>query len=137
MNFIPVEISGHLYGLEVSQVREIMNTPPITPVPLAPHWIVGLANVRGDLVSLVSVPERLGHPHDPQTLLTAPQIVVLHLPPRTVVGIPVHRVGPVRNIGDDQLTPGQHVCERGRVMAEGVSVGILDPDQLIRTSEVQ
>ncbi len=35
-----------------AQVREVMMLPSATPVPGAKHWVMGLANVRGQLLPL-------------------------------------------------------------------------------------
>jgi len=43
------------FGLPLEQVREIVAAGAITPVPLAPAVIRGLANVRGRLVTLIDV----------------------------------------------------------------------------------
>ena len=43
------------FGLPLDQVREIVTAGSITPVPLAPSVIRGLANVRGRVVTLIDV----------------------------------------------------------------------------------
>ncbi len=128
MNIVPIEIGDRVYGFEVSDVREILATPEVTYVPFAPHWVVGLANVRGEIVTVVSLPERLGDTvASAESVKTAPQLVMVAGAHRTSFGVLVQRVGSVRTVGDDQLTPAQHVCERGRVIVDQISLGIMNP----------
>ena len=41
----------------IGRISEILPCPPSTPVPGAKDWIVGLANVRGELLTVID----LGH----------------------------------------------------------------------------
>lgn len=133
VNIVPIEIGDRIYGFEVSDVREILATPEITTVPFAPHWVEGLANVRGEIVTVISLPARLGDTvASPQTVSQAPQLVMVAGAHRTSFGVLVQRVGSVRTVGDDQLTPAQHVCERGRVLLDQISLGIVNPAALIQ-----
>jgi purine-binding chemotaxis protein CheW len=57
--FLVFVLAGERYALEVSQIREIVSPPPITPVPRAPSDIVGVCSVRGLLVTLLDLRRRL------------------------------------------------------------------------------
>lgn len=48
------------FGIDVLSVQEVMNPLPITRVPIAPLYICGLINVRGIIVSVISLKQRLG-----------------------------------------------------------------------------
>lgn len=50
-----VQIGPERILLELTQAGEIVPVPPITPVPLAQAWYLGLANVRGNLVGIVDL----------------------------------------------------------------------------------
>ena len=56
------EWSGITFGLggarlacNIDRVSEILPCPPATPVPGAKAWIVGLANVRGELLTVIDL----------------------------------------------------------------------------------
>jgi twitching motility protein PilI len=69
--FEPGQATGHLSGGEwvgvifrigdvrlacsLAQVQEFLPIPAFTPVPGAKPWIMGLANVRGDLMTIVDL----------------------------------------------------------------------------------
>ena len=48
------------FGLRVESVQEVLLAPAITPVPLAPHAIAGLVNLRGQIVTAIDLRKRLG-----------------------------------------------------------------------------
>jgi purine-binding chemotaxis protein CheW len=48
------------YALPVGAVREVLRPPRLTPVPLAPPEVVGVANLRGQIVPVLDLRLRLG-----------------------------------------------------------------------------
>ncbi len=50
-------INHQLYGIDVSVVQEITKPMPITEVPLAPEWIKGLINLRGQIATAIGLRE--------------------------------------------------------------------------------
>lgn len=47
------------FGINVLRVQEVMNPLPRTEVPRAPNYILGLINVRGLIVTTISLKQRL------------------------------------------------------------------------------
>lgn len=58
--FFIFEIDGEDYGVEVSNVKEIISVPKITKVPQLPNFIEGIINLRGDLIGVLDVRKRFG-----------------------------------------------------------------------------
>jgi purine-binding chemotaxis protein CheW len=50
------------FGIDVLRVQEVMNPLPRTEVPRAPGFVTGLINVRGLIVTAISLKTRLGFP---------------------------------------------------------------------------
>lgn len=50
-----VVIAGERYGIAAARLREVMRAAPITPLPGLPHFMPGMACVRGELVSVLDV----------------------------------------------------------------------------------
>ena len=50
-------IAGRLYGIDVTKVQEVVKPMPITPVPLAPRYIAGLINLRGQVATAIGLRE--------------------------------------------------------------------------------
>ncbi|MCS7466023.1 chemotaxis protein CheW [Stieleria sp. ICT_E10.1] len=55
-------VDGLLYGIEVQNVQEVVRVQPTTRVPLAPQVVRGLMNLRGHIVSMLSLRNVLGLP---------------------------------------------------------------------------
>lgn len=52
---------GKLFlGIEISSVQEILRSQPITRVPLTPTVVRGLMSLRGQIVPVIDLRERLG-----------------------------------------------------------------------------
>ena len=55
-------VAGHLFGIEVENVQEVIRYQPMTRVPLAPAAIGGLINLRGQVIPAVDLRHRLAFP---------------------------------------------------------------------------
>lgn len=53
-------VSGQLFGLEVSRVRQILRSQPTTPLPRAPELIEGVVDLRGSVVPVIDLARALG-----------------------------------------------------------------------------
>lgn len=58
-------IEDHFFGVEVERVQEVFTAQEITSVPLAPPVIAGLINLRGEIVTVLELRNRLGFPPRP------------------------------------------------------------------------
>jgi len=55
-------LADEWFGIDVLRVQEVMNPLPRTAVPRAPGFVTGLINVRGVIVTAISLKVRLGFP---------------------------------------------------------------------------
>ena len=53
-------VDGHCFGVNVTQVLEIIRHQEMTRVPLAPPAVRGLINLRGQIVTTIDLRRRLG-----------------------------------------------------------------------------
>ncbi len=54
-----VVLAGRTYGLPVEHIHTVFEMMAVTPVPLAPPEVLGLVNLRGKIVTAVSLRRRL------------------------------------------------------------------------------
>lgn len=54
-----VVAAGRTYGLPVEHIHTVFEMMAVTPVPLAPYEVLGLVNLRGKIVTAVSLRRRL------------------------------------------------------------------------------
>jgi purine-binding chemotaxis protein CheW len=53
-------LADGLYGVQVSQVREITSMRDTTPVPNAPYYVNGVTNLRGQVTTVTDLRRRFG-----------------------------------------------------------------------------
>ena len=74
---VAVRMAGELYLVAREEAREVLGIPaPLTRVPGAKPWILGLASIRGQLFPIVDLRHYLGGGATPATRLT--RIVVVN-----------------------------------------------------------
>ncbi len=62
VEYVSFSVANQLLGISVTQVREVLPPQPITRVPLAPPYVAGLLNLRGQIITAVDLRCRLGLP---------------------------------------------------------------------------
>jgi purine-binding chemotaxis protein CheW len=97
-------VSFHLdreeYGVDISQVQEIIRMVEITHVPRAPHFMEGVINLRGQLIPIIDLRTRFSMPRAEHTKST--RIIVTEIGNKRV-GIVVDGVSEVLNIPMEQI----------------------------------
>lgn len=48
------------YAFEISQIKEVVPVPPISPVPQTKKYIRGVANVRGNVLAVIDLAKKFG-----------------------------------------------------------------------------
>ncbi len=48
------------YGITIDQIKEVVFTPNVTPMPQVPPYIKGVANIRGNILAIVDLREKFG-----------------------------------------------------------------------------
>lgn len=60
VQFTTFLLRDELFGVDALQVQEILPYQEITSVPLAPEYVKGLINLRGQIVTVLDLRRRLG-----------------------------------------------------------------------------
>lgn len=53
-------LENRLYGIEVGRVQEVVRSMVMTPIPLAPNYVRGLINLRGQVATAVGLRQLFG-----------------------------------------------------------------------------
>ena len=94
------DVDSLFIGIEINRIQEILRAQPVTPVPLAPSAIRGLMSLRGQIVPVIDLAERLG------VQLQASEVFnVLIRTPDGPVSLLVDRVGDVVEVPGDAFEP--------------------------------
>lgn len=60
MQVAVVAIGDETFGIPADGLQELIAVPPISPLPRIPPWMAGIAQIRGELVSIVNLAGWLG-----------------------------------------------------------------------------
>src|SRR5579883_1444084 len=92
---VSFRLGSEEYGVDISQVQEIIRMVEITHVPRAPKFMEGVINLRGQLIPIIDLRTRFGMPRIDSTKST--RIIVTEIGTKRV-GIVVDSVSEVLNI---------------------------------------
>ena len=62
VRLITFQLENETYGVEVGQVREILRINQTFPVPGAPDFVLGITNIRGNVVTIIDGRKRFSLP---------------------------------------------------------------------------
>jgi purine-binding chemotaxis protein CheW len=96
------DVDDLFIGIEVSRIQEILRAQPITHVPLAASVIRGLMSLRGQIVPVLDLRQRLGVA--PATA-EIEQFNVLIRTSDGPISLLVDRVGDVLEVDEDSFEP--------------------------------
>lgn len=117
--YLIFNLNTSLYGITTMLVEEIFSLPELTPIPEAPPDIVGVVNVRGEILPVMDLNLRFGY-ESPDYQLSDTVIVLRSEEIR--VGLMVNQVIEVRNINGDDIT---------KELSHGRKLGKLDSKKFI------
>jgi len=117
---VRVRTGGEDYALAVAGVSEIATLGPVTPVPGAPGAVLGVWNLRGDVIAAVDLGASMGL--EPAA---APSRIVVAEDGKLRAGLVVEAVVDVEAL-PDSLEPAEHEYLSGMVLIERVPVGVVD-----------
>src|SRR5277367_4248067 len=100
--FCTFYLENHLFGIELRDVREVLQQLELTEVPLAPYAVRGLMNLRGQIVMAVDLRRQLGLPERPAN---QPAMNVIVRTGEDAVSLLVDEIGDVIEAGDDSFEP--------------------------------
>jgi len=130
-------LAGEMFAVPVEGVQEVLMYQPLTPVPLAPDHIVGLLNLRGQIMPAVDLRRRLQFP-DGGTDLSRSLVVLKSR--GTLVSLLVDEIGDVLALPAESwrpspdTLPAQHrffvfgICPIQNTLVLGLRVDTLSGD---------
>ncbi len=99
--YIVVQLGGEQYGIDIGYVDNIVRMQKITRVPKAQSFFKGIINLRGEIVPVMSVRNKMGLEDD--VITNASRIIILKIEDRGVIGIVVDQVREVVTLSSDEI----------------------------------
>ncbi|GLH81953.1 chemotaxis protein CheW [Bradyrhizobium sp. SSBR45G] len=76
--YLTLGLAGEIFGISIRNVREILDMRPISRLPHAPHFLLGMIDVRGSGYPIVDLRLKLDLPNVATTEAT--RIIILDVP---------------------------------------------------------
>ncbi len=143
--YIRFYLADMLIAIPLSSALEIGHRPDITPLPNLPDWVLGVSNIRGEIVSIIDIKLFLGMPfqgvrRDSRFIIVRNQEMKVGLMVDKVLGIfspdttetPIQE-SPYRNVESDT---GVSAYISGVLATEDGLLNFMDIDKLLASSRM-
>ena len=119
LQWVTYKLEDETYGINVMQVQEVLRYTEIAPVPGAPSYVLGIINLRGNVVTVIDTRARFG-------LMSAEvtdnsRIVIIEAE-KQVIGILVDSVAEVVYLRSSEIDSAPNIgTEESAKFIQGVS----------------
>jgi purine-binding chemotaxis protein CheW len=141
--YVVFSIGATEYAVPIINLSEVARPLDVTPVPNMPDWVSGVANLRGDIISIVDLRIFLGQAA--AELQASNRMLVVHAQKEDLVmGLTVDRVGGIFDLPEEQIrSPSAPIEDKVSGYMRGVSdfgdrlFVVLDLNHLLLSPEIQ
>ena len=106
LQWVTFKLDNETYGINVMQVQEVLRYTEIAPVPGAPAYVLGIINLRGNVVTVIDTRQRFGLNN---AEITDNSRIVIIEADRQVVGILVDSVAEVVYLRQSEIETAPNV----------------------------
>ncbi len=99
-------LGEEIYGIDVMRIREVLRFTEITPVPGAPYYVLGIINLRGNVVTVIDTRTRFAL--QPAEVDNNSRIVIVEVD-KQVVGMLVDSVDEVTYLRSNEIEKAPNV----------------------------
>ena len=140
IQWVTFKLDDEVYGINVMQVQEVLRLTEIAPVPGAPDYVMGIVNLRGNVVTVIDTRKRFGLlPKEPDD---STRIVIIEVD-NQVIGTLVDSVAEVVNLRTSEIETAPNLGEDNEsskyiqgVHSDGDNILILiDVNKMLSESE--
>ena len=139
--YLTLNLAQEEYGVDILAVREIRGWTPVTRIPQAPSYVLGVLNLRGAIVPVIDMRLRFGLPREDYGPTTVTVIVTVA---GRNFGVVVDGVSDVLDVTAANLRPvpdmGTTVDTeylKGLTAVDERMVLLLDVDKLLQPQDAQ
>jgi purine-binding chemotaxis protein CheW len=129
-------VGDSLCGMDILKVQEINKLLDMTEVPMAPDYVKGILNLRGQIVTVIDLGKKLGLSINEMGLDTRNIIVNSN---NEYIGLLVDRIGDVERTDEAKIEPPpaniggiQGKYFEGVFKKENSLIGILNVEEILR-----
>jgi purine-binding chemotaxis protein CheW len=141
IQWVTFKLDEEIYGINVMQVQEVLRLPEIAPVPGAPSYVMGIINLRGNVVTVIDTRKRFGL--NQKEADDATRIVITEVE-NQVIGILVDSVAEVVNLRTSEIETTPNLGEdnesskyiQGVHSTDGEILILVDVNKMLTESEL-
>lgn len=139
---VTFSLGGRDYGIDIMKVKEIAKNSKYTIVPNTPSFVLGVHNLRGEIIPLIDLRRMLRLPAEKQDELVAEDVLILRLAD-SMMGVVVDSIDKVVSVSSQTIQPPHPIFSdinikyiHGVVESNGDLYVILDVDRIFGAEEV-
>lgn len=142
--YLTFMLDGEMFAMGILAIKEIIEYGELTTVPMMPHFVRGVINLRGAVVAVIDLAQRFGRAPTPVTRRTCVVIIEVEADGgRQDIGVVVDAVNAVLEIAPDQIAPppgfgakirSDFISGMGKV--DGKFVIVLNVNQVLSMDEL-
>ena len=119
LQWVTFKLQEETYGINVMQVQEVLRYTEIAPVPGSPDYVLGIINLRGNVVTVIDTRTRFGL--EPDEITDNSRIVIIEAE-KQVIGILVDSVAEVVYLRGSEIDTAPNVgTDESAKFIQGVS----------------
>jgi purine-binding chemotaxis protein CheW len=111
------------FCVDVTKVREIRGWSPTTPLPHAPQAMLGVINLRGEVLPIIDLAARMGLT---PTVPSSRHVIIVAETGDEVFGVLVDAVSEIFNVSDEEI---QQTPDVARDAAKKLIKGLISGEQ--------
>ena len=139
LELLTFQIADQEYSLDIMSVREIRGWTRATPLPHAPSYMKGVINLRGTVLPVMDLSQRLGLKTREQT---ERNVIIVVSNQDVMTGLLVDAVSDIIALTQDDLQPPPEVQNSASsnvvsalTLIDDRMIRVLDLDSIVSTSE--
>lgn len=139
LQWVTFRLQEETYGINVMQVQEVLRYSEIAPVPGSPDYVLGIINLRGNVVTVIDTRSRFGLP--PAEVSDNTRVVIIEAE-KQVIGILVDSVAEVVYLKQSEVDGAPNVGTdesarfiQGVANREGELLILVDLNKLLNDEE--
>ncbi len=135
VQYLKFLLDDTFFAIKIANVEEILHIPEITRVPLSEDYIVGISNLRGDIVPVIDLKKRIKGSFEKDSELSR-LIVINHKGVKT--GFLVESISSIEEVDEEKVVKTDDYGEINSKYLEGifessdgVLVGVIDLNEIL------
>ncbi len=139
---VTFSLAGKDYGVDIMKVKEISKEARYTFVPNTLHFVLGVHNLRGEIISMIDLRKMFRLPYEQRTEPIADEVIILRLDD-LLIGVVVDIIDRVITVPPEAIQPPHPIFGdinveyiHGVVESEGRLYIILDVDRVFSEEQL-